>query len=111
MVSPQRAQPVACAIAAATPILDECTERLRLAASAGEAVSDVSTSTSPAAQPSTPASGTPTPALGANTAGSGGGLPITGAPAGTIAGVAALLLAAGVVLFLMSRRRKVKFIS
>jgi hypothetical protein len=68
-----------------------------------------SASTSPATQPSTSASGTPTPVPGENTTGSGGGLPITGAAAGTIAGVAALLLAAGVVLSVLSRRRKVKF--
>jgi LPXTG-motif cell wall-anchored protein len=68
-----------------------------------------SASTSPTTQPSTSASGTPTPAPGGNTTGSGGGLPVTGAAAGTIAGVAALLLAAGVVLFVLSRRRKVKF--
>jgi hypothetical protein len=60
----------------------------------------------PATRPSTPASGTPTPALTGNTAGSGGSLPITGAAAGTIAGVAALLLAAGVILFVVSRKAK-----
>ena len=46
--------------------------------------------------------------------GSGGGgeepeLPLTGAAAGGIAGGAALLLAAGAFLFVMARRRKVKF--
>jgi hypothetical protein len=41
--------------------------------------------------------------------GSGGGLPVTGAAAGGIAGGAAALLAAGIVLFVMARRRKVKF--
>ncbi|MEU4221145.1 LPXTG cell wall anchor domain-containing protein [Actinoplanes sp. NPDC026623] len=41
--------------------------------------------------------------------GSGGGLPVTGAAAGSIAGGAAVLLIAGVGLFFMARRRKVKF--
>lgn len=41
--------------------------------------------------------------------GSGGGLPVTGAAAGGIAGGAAVLLAIGVVLFVLARRRKVKF--
>lgn len=41
--------------------------------------------------------------------GEGGGLPVTGAAAGTIAGGAAVLLAIGGVLFFMARRRKVKF--
>lgn len=68
-----------------------------------------STSSLPTAQPSISASGTPIPALGENNTGSGGGLPVTGAAAGTIAGVAALLLAAGAVLFVVSRRRKVRF--
>jgi LPXTG-motif cell wall-anchored protein len=55
-------------------------------------------------------SGSDTPAAVAGTdAGTGGGLPITGAAGGTIAGVAAGLLAAGVVLFVGSRRRRVKF--
>jgi hypothetical protein len=44
-----------------------------------------------------------------DTQGSGGGLPVTGAAAGTIAGGAALLLAVGAVLFVITRRRKVKF--
>jgi LPXTG-motif cell wall-anchored protein len=64
-----------------------------------------STTTPPSASPSA----SPTPLLGEETTGSGGGLPVTGAAAGTIAGVAALLLTAGMVLFAMSRRRKVKF--
>ena len=42
-------------------------------------------------------------------AGSGGGLPVTGAAAGSIAGGAAALLALGGVLFFVARRRKVKF--
>jgi hypothetical protein len=41
--------------------------------------------------------------------GSGGGLPVTGAAAGGIAGGAAGLLAIGAVLFVMARRRKVRF--
>lgn len=41
--------------------------------------------------------------------GSGGGLPVTGAAAGGIAGGAAVLLALGAVLFVMARRRKVRF--
>jgi hypothetical protein len=39
----------------------------------------------------------------------GGGLPVTGAAAGTVAGAAAALLAIGVALFAMARRRKVRF--
>jgi LPXTG-motif cell wall-anchored protein len=41
--------------------------------------------------------------------GSGGGLPVTGAAAGSIAGGAGLLLAIGGGLFFLARRRKVKF--
>ena len=44
-----------------------------------------------------------------DTSGGGGGLPVTGAAAGTIAGGAGVLLAIGGVLFFMARRRKVKF--
>jgi hypothetical protein len=61
------------------------------------------------AQPGASASAAAAPALGEDTNGSGGGLPVTGAAAGTIAGCAALLLIVGAVLFAMSRRRKVKF--
>ncbi|HEX5542411.1 MAG TPA: cell wall anchor protein [Micromonospora sp.] len=41
--------------------------------------------------------------------GDGGGLPVTGAQAGAIAGGAAVLLAVGVGLFLMARRRRITF--
>jgi len=41
--------------------------------------------------------------------GGGGGLPLTGAAAGSIAGGAGALLAVGAGLFFMARRRKVKF--
>ena len=44
-----------------------------------------------------------------DTSGNGGGLPVTGAAAGGLAGGAGALLAVGVGLFLMARRRKVKF--
>jgi hypothetical protein len=44
-----------------------------------------------------------------NPADGGSGLPVTGAAAGGIAGGAAVLLAVGAVLFVMARRRKVKF--
>ncbi|GAB1693987.1 LPXTG cell wall anchor domain-containing protein [Krasilnikovia sp. M28-CT-15] len=46
---------------------------------------------------------------GCESSGNGGGLPVTGAAAGTIAGGAAALLAIGGVLFFLARRRKVKF--
>ena len=45
----------------------------------------------------------------ADCSGEGGGLPVTGAAAGGIAGGAAVLLAAGAGLFVMARRRKVRF--
>ena len=41
--------------------------------------------------------------------GDGGGLPVTGAAAGAVAGVAGALLTIGVVLFSVARRRRVKF--
>lgn len=41
--------------------------------------------------------------------GGGGSLPLTGVAAGSIAGGAAVLLAIGVVLFLVARRRRLKF--
>jgi hypothetical protein len=39
--------------------------------------------------------------------GSGGGLPVTGAPAGTVAAGGALLLAGGVAAFVLARRRRI----
>jgi hypothetical protein len=50
-------------------------------------------------------------AVGGAAAGSGdgGGLPVTGAAAGAVAGIAAVLLTIGVVLFAVARRRQVKF--
>jgi LPXTG-motif cell wall-anchored protein len=44
-----------------------------------------------------------------DSAGGGGGLPLTGAAAGSIAGGAGVLLAVGAGLFFMARRRKVNF--
>ncbi|MFG2166707.1 cell wall anchor protein [Micromonospora chersina] len=41
--------------------------------------------------------------------GQGGGLPVTGPAAGAIAGGAAVLLAAGAVLFVTARRRRIRF--
>lgn len=41
--------------------------------------------------------------------GDGGSLPVTGVAAGAVAGTAAALLATGVVLFVVARRRRVKF--
>ncbi|WP_262281447.1 cell wall anchor protein [Micromonospora sp. MA102] len=41
--------------------------------------------------------------------GQGGGLPVTGPAAGAIAGGAAVLLAAGAVLFVIARRRRIRF--
>ncbi|MBQ1046734.1 MULTISPECIES: cell wall anchor protein [unclassified Micromonospora] len=41
--------------------------------------------------------------------GQGGGLPVTGPAAGAIAGGATLLLAAGAVLFVVARRRRIRF--
>lgn len=43
--------------------------------------------------------------------GTGGGLPVTGAQAGLIGGIGAAVVVAGVVLFLVSRRRKVVLVT
>jgi len=61
--------------------------------------------------------GTDDPKTGNNTAkilvkvpgdgGSGGGLPVTGAPAGLLAGGGALLLIGGVIAFVLARRRRI----
>ncbi|GGL10871.1 cell wall anchor protein [Mangrovihabitans endophyticus] len=59
--------------------------------------------------------GSPSPGISSPTTppvdegGSGGGLPVTGAAAGTIAGGAAVLLIAGVVAFVLARRRRITF--
>jgi hypothetical protein len=61
----------------------------------------------PTAGPSPTATGPGTP--GGSGGGETGGLPITGAAAGSIAGGAAVLLALGGVLFYLARRRRVRF--
>ncbi|HEX8630862.1 MAG TPA: LPXTG cell wall anchor domain-containing protein [Catenuloplanes sp.] len=52
---------------------------------------------------------TPTPSSNGNGGGDGGTLPVTGTAAGGIAGGAAGLLAIGAVLFMLARRRRVRF--
>lgn len=47
----------------------------------------------------------------AGTGGGGGGLPVTGAQAGLIGGIGAAVVLAGVVLFLVARRRKVVLVT
>ncbi|MEV4352155.1 cell wall anchor protein [Actinoplanes sp. NPDC049596] len=61
------------------------------------------------ASPSPSASESPAPAPGQGGGDEGESLPLTGAAAGGIAAGAAALLAVGAVLFIMARRRKVKF--
>jgi hypothetical protein len=63
------------------------------------------TSTAPATSATTPAP----VALAVDTSGTSGGLPVTGVAAGTLAAGAAVLLGAGSVLFVVSRRRRVRF--
>ncbi len=58
------------------------------------------------AQPSTaPTSAAPAPGAPADGSGGGGGLPVTGANAATVAGAGGLLVLAGVIGFLLARRR------
>lgn len=66
-----------------------------------------SASPSPSASP-TPTAGAVHPTTTA-VPGVGGGLPVTGAGAGGVAGAAAVLLAIGAALFLVARRRRVTF--
>jgi hypothetical protein len=73
----------------------------------GEAQKPVNFDKEKPADCDTPSTPTPTPTE--STPGEGGGLPVTGPVAGSIAGGAAVLLIAGAVLFFLARRRKVKF--
>ena len=70
----------------------------------------VVTTPSASATSSAPALPAAIPApVGADASGTGGGLPVTGAAAGTMAGVAVGLLGGGMFLFVLSKRRRVKF--
>ena len=66
-------------------------------------------STNPPAEEQPTASSAASPAAAGTEGSSGSALPLTGAAAGTIAGGAAVLLMTGAVLFLVLRRRRVKF--
>jgi hypothetical protein len=82
---------------------DKCAPAPSPSASPSVSPSATPTATPPATSPATPTpSGTPAP-------GGGGGLPVTGTAVGGIVGAAAVLLAAGAVLFLVARRRRVRF--
>jgi hypothetical protein len=65
----------------------------------------------------TPTAGSPSPSASASPAAppapgqTGGGLPVTGASVGVLAGVGALVVAAGAVAFLVARRRRTRFIA
>jgi hypothetical protein len=59
-------------------------------------------------EPDKPGEPEPEPSESENPGG-GGGLPVTGVPAGGLAAGAGLVLALGAVLFLLARRRRVKF--
>ena len=69
-----------------------------------------SASASASASPSLPPSADPGP-TGGTGGGDGGGLPVTGAKAATIAGGGAGLLIAGLVGFVLARRRRTRFIA
>jgi LPXTG-motif cell wall-anchored protein len=64
---------------------------------------------SPTASPS--ASTTAAPATTEPSDGSGGGLPVTGSRTTAVAGLGALLPAAGAAGFLVARRRRTRFIA
>ncbi|WP_250036417.1 thioester domain-containing protein [Paractinoplanes maris] len=67
---------------------------------------------SPSKTPSTTPSATPTGGTGGGTGGGDdGGLPVTGAPTGTVLGGGLVLLAAGAVAVLLVRRRRLRFTS
>lgn len=64
-----------------------------------------SASASPSPKASASASASPAPGQ------AGGGLPVTGASVGVLAGVGALVVAAGAVAFVVARRRRTRFIA
>jgi LPXTG-motif cell wall-anchored protein len=64
---------------------------------------------SPSAQPSASTGAPPVLAAGTGSGASGGGLPRTGAAVVSVAGLAAVLIAAGLSLFLAARRRRARF--
>lgn len=74
----------------------------------------VTTSTSPSVKPSATATATASAAPGTTggeegDGGEGGGLPVTGAATGTVAGVGGALLVLGAVGYLIGRRRRARF--
>ncbi|SCE85875.1 hypothetical protein [Micromonospora mirobrigensis] len=64
----------------------------------------------PAASPTPSTGGTAAPSDGAG-GGQGGGLPVTGTPAGLIAGIGGLLLVAGAAGYLVAKRRRTRFVA
>jgi LPXTG-motif cell wall-anchored protein len=74
----------------------------------------VTPTVTPSVTPSTPATATPipTPSTSPGTpGGEGGGLPVTGANIGTVAGIGGALLLLGGVGFLVGRRRRSRFVA